>query len=31
LKVEVPEMCEVPSAEVVENLQQLWLQHAVPR
>jgi len=31
LKVEVPEMCEVPSAEVVEHLQQLWLQHAVPR
>lgn len=31
LQVEVPEMCEVPSAEVVENLQQIWLRHAVPR
>jgi ABC-type Fe3+ transport system substrate-binding protein len=31
LRVEVPEMCEVPSAEVVELLQEVWVRHAVPR
>jgi Ca-activated chloride channel family protein len=31
LRVELPEVCEVPSAEVLDNLQQLWLRNAVPR
>jgi ABC-type sulfate transport system substrate-binding protein len=31
LKVAVPEMCEIPSAAVVDNLQQSWIRYASPR
>jgi ABC-type Fe3+ transport system substrate-binding protein len=31
LKVEIPEMCEIPSAEVIDILQQVWLHNAVAR
>jgi Ca-activated chloride channel family protein len=30
LSVEVPPVCEVPSREVIENLQESWVRHAVP-
>jgi Ca-activated chloride channel family protein len=31
LSLELPQMCQVPSAEVIENLQQAWMRFAVPR
>ncbi len=31
LSVELPEMCAVPSAEVIENLTQSWKRHSAPR
>jgi hypothetical protein len=31
LSLELPQMCQVPSAEVIENLQQAWMRYAVPR
>ena len=30
LKVDIPEMCELPNAEVIDNLQQVWLRNAMP-
>jgi ABC-type Fe3+ transport system substrate-binding protein len=30
LRVEIPEVCEVPSWDVVQNLQQAWIRHAMP-
>ncbi|MCY2987966.1 MAG: extracellular solute-binding protein [Planctomycetota bacterium] len=31
LRVEIPEVCEVPSREVLQNLQQAWIRLAMPR
>ena len=31
LNRELAQMCQVPSAEVIENLQQAWIRYAVPR
>jgi Ca-activated chloride channel family protein len=31
LRLDLPEVCEVPSAEVIDNLQQIWIRNAVPR
>ncbi len=31
LSVELAEMCEVPSREVIENLQQMWIRTSVQR
>ena len=31
LSIEIPAVCEPPSPEVIENLQQSWIRNAVPR
>jgi hypothetical protein len=31
LSIELPEMCEVPSRQVIENLQQAWIRYGMPR
>jgi Ca-activated chloride channel family protein len=30
LRLGLPEMCEVPPAEVIDSLQQIWMRNAVP-
>jgi ABC-type sulfate transport system substrate-binding protein len=31
LQVEIPQVCEVPSSEVIQNLLQSWIRLATPR